>query len=167
MTDPEIQQIADRVILTLQNLAPGEPGWWVPWTAWGSYAGLVVAAVAFIVGLRTLKQKREADAKSEWWRRAQWALEATSSEDTIMYSYGTEMLALLTKSKLTDVEDRGLLDAVWKASSTGMRDEDIKRLIETARNLAGLTDEEEASINSFESPDDPPEPPPNLGDDGF
>lgn len=48
-----------------------------------------------------------------------------------------------------------------------MRDEDIKRLIETARNLAGLTDEEEASINSFEIPDDPPAPPPNPGDDGF
>lgn len=130
-------------------MTPGEPGWWVPWTAWGSYAALVVAAAAIVMGLVTQKQKRKADAKSEWWRRAQWALEATTSDDGTMYAYGTGMLDILATSDLADKEDKGLLDAVWQGTDTEMDDHDILRLIRLASRQKNLTNEDLAVLNSF------------------
>lgn len=167
MNDQQIQEIADRVILALQNLAPGEPSTLAYIAALAPGVALLAAIGAVWVGLRNLKQqqralkvsvrsdarnlkqKREADARSEWWRRTQWALEATASESDEMYGYGTGMLSLLVKSELASPEDKALLYAVRQGTSTDMQEEGINQLVEEAFEQDDLTDEELASLRSF------------------
>lgn len=169
MNEQQIQDIADRVIDALNGLAPRptEPNWWEPWAAFGSYVALAAAAVAFIIGwinfrhqqraLRNtvrsdaanLRQKREADARSEWWKRTQWALEASASKDPRMYAYGTGMLDLLAQSELAGPKDKELLDAVWEGTDTEMQDEVIEQLIKDASAQEDLSYEELVSLMSF------------------
>lgn len=167
MDDQQIQEIADRVIAALQGLAPDAPSPLADIAAFTPVAALIAAIVAAIVGWRNLKQqqralkvtvrsdarnlrqRREADARSEWWRRTQWALEAATSGNTIMYGYGTGMLDLLAQSELAGPEDKELLDAVWEGTSTEMRDDGIERLLMLAKEQDGLTVDELASLRSY------------------
>jgi hypothetical protein len=55
---------------------------------------------------------------TEWWRRAQWALNATASTNHTMYSYGIGILGVLAKSDLAGSEEASLFDAVWEGSCT-------------------------------------------------
>lgn len=141
----------------VQDVAAGDPGWWTIVGAFTPVAALAAAVVAAMVGYRnwrqqqaalasqvaahdsTLAQRTEADARSEWWRRTEWALEATTSANPAMYAYGTGMLGLLARSVLADAADKALLDAVWRNSSTEMRDADIEQLIRQSRAQPGLT----------------------------
>lgn len=100
MDEQQIQQIVDRVVAAIEGLKPGPAQDWQVWGAFGSYATLLAAVVAFLIGWWSIRQKREADARSEWWRRTQWALEASASDNDEMYSYGTGMLDLLARSEL-------------------------------------------------------------------
>lgn len=47
----------------------------------GPLATALAAAVAATVGLTTLRQRAYADARAEWWRRAQWAAERQLSSN--------------------------------------------------------------------------------------
>lgn len=136
--------------------AAGDPGWWTIVGAFTPVAALAAAVVAAVVGFRnwrqqqaalaaqvaahesTLAQRTEADARSEWWRRTEWALAATASANPAMYAYGTGMLGLLATSTLADDADKELLDAVWKNSATGLRDADIERLVLEAKGQPGI-----------------------------
>lgn len=167
MDDKQIQEIADRVVAALEQLAPGEPSVFANLAALTPAAALFAAIVAAIVGWRNLKQqqkalkvtvrsdarnlrqKREADARSEWWKRTQWALEAAASDDPRMYAYGTGMLDLLAQSELAGPKDKELLDAVWEGTDTEMQDEDIEQLIKDASEQEDLTYEELVSLMSF------------------
>lgn len=165
MTEEQIQQIADRVIAALENLAPVDPGF--QFANLGPVAVFIAAGVAAWVGWRNLlhqqtvlketgkkaddalEQKREADARSEWWRRAQWALEAKSSEDPDMNGYGSAILDVLPKSNLTGLEDKKLLDIVWKSTPSEMQDEEITEFIAEFKDLDNLDPEEEETLRSF------------------
>jgi hypothetical protein len=169
MTDKQIQDIADRVIDALHQLAPAEAGWWVPWSAFGSYAALLAAIVAFLIGMRTLKQQKGAlevqrkgaestlgqrqvaDDRAEWWRRTQWALEATASENEMMSAYGNGMLMLLAKSKLASDEDKDLLDTAWKVDTAAADEEHAQRLLwfidAFTREQPGLGEDDKALLD--------------------
>jgi hypothetical protein len=148
MTEEQIQEIADRVIRALEKLAPVDSGFGL--ADLGPLAVLVAAVVAGVVGWRTLSQKREADARSEWWKRTQWALEASASKDPAMYAYGAGMLDLLAQSELAGPKDKELLDAVWETGDTGMKDEGITQLIKEASEQSDLTYEEMLSLLSYD-----------------
>lgn len=165
MTEQQIQEIADQVIEALNKLAPVDPEFSL--VDLGPLAVFTAAAVAAFVGwrnllhqqktlkasarsdARNLSQKRQADARSEWWKRTQWALEASSSDNTTMYAYGAGLLDLLAESDLAGPEDKALLDAVWETGDTGMQDDDIMRLIEDARDQ-DLTYDEMLSVLSYD-----------------
>lgn len=167
MDDKQIQDIADRVIAALQQLAPSEPSVWMNIAALTPVAALTAAIVAALVGwhnlkqqqralkesvksnARSLSQKSQADARSEWWKRTQWALEAAASDDPRMYAYGAGMLDLLAQSELAGPKDKELLDAVWEGTDTEMQDEDIEQLIRDASEQEDLTYEELQSLMSF------------------
>ena len=171
MDDQKIQEIADRFIQALNDLAPGEPTLWMNLVALTPMAALTAAVVAAVVGYknlrqqqralnvsvrsdaRNLRQKREADTRSEWWRRTQWALEAAASDNTTMYGYGAAMLDLLAQSELAGPHDKALLDAVWEVTSTEMEDDSIKQLIQDAREQDDLSYEEMVSLMSFTQAD--------------
>ncbi|KIA72658.1 hypothetical protein ANMWB30_24260 [Arthrobacter sp. MWB30] len=154
MDDKQIQDIVDRVVAALEGLKPGPAQDWQVWGAFGSYATLLAAVVAFLIGWMTIKQKREADARAEWWRRTQWALEAAADPDNeAMNAYGTGMLALLARSELATDMDKELLDAVWEVTETEMEDDSIKAFVERAAHLQGLSEDELAVVRSFYSVD--------------
>lgn len=171
MDDQQIKDIADRLIAALEQLAPGQPSGWTIVASMAPVAALIAAVIAGLIGWRNLKQqqralresvksnakslsqKRQADARSEWWKRTQWALEAAASDDPRMYAYGTGMLDLLAQSELAGPKDKELLDAVWEGTDTEMRDEGIKQLIKDAREQEDLSYEELLSLMSF-GPDD-------------
>lgn len=166
MNDQQIQEIADKVIAALENLAPADPGFQI--ANLGPVAVFIAAGVAAVVGWRNLlhqqtalkesnqkaddalSQKREADARSEWWRRTQWALEATVVEDERMNSYGVGMLQILIKSDMAGPGDKEMLDAVWRDSDVGT-DEDIDQLIEELQDLdeEDLDPEEAEVLGSY------------------
>ncbi|WP_354191377.1 hypothetical protein [Arthrobacter sp. UYCu712] len=156
MNDQQMQEITDRAVAALEGLSSNDPGLWTYVTALGFVALLAAVIVVTVVGLRNLRQKESAskpkvandagnlrrtrgsdtDAMNEWWRRAQWALNATASTNGTMYSYGIGILGVLAKSDLAGSEEKSLFDAVWKGSCTKMRDEEIRHLLEQHRDAA-------------------------------
>jgi hypothetical protein len=119
----------------------------VAWVGWNNLKHQQTALrVSVQSDARNLRQKRQADGRSEWWRRTQWALEATASDDPVMSGYGAGLLSLLAKSDMAGPEDKALLDAVWEGTSTEMKDEGIEQLIRDALDQEGLTEEESASL---------------------
>lgn len=167
MDDRQIQDIADKFIDALHQLAPSEPSVWLIVASLAPIVALVAAGLVAWIGWRNLKhqqkalqvavrsdarnlrQKREADARSEWWKRTQWALEAAASDDPRMYAYGTGGLSLLAQSDLAGRKDKELLDAVWEGTDTEMQDAGIKYLIKVASEQEGLTSGELRSLMSF------------------
>ncbi|WP_269936486.1 hypothetical protein [Arthrobacter sp. HY1533] len=166
MEQAQFSAMAGRVVAALPDVEPVVPGWWTVVGAFTPVVALAAAVVAAVVGYRnlrqqqaavaaqvaaheqTLAQKTAADARSEWWRRTEWALEAAASANPALYAYGTGMLGLLATSTLADDADKELLDAVWRNSSTGLRDADIERLLLAADAPPGLAAGAEGPVGS-------------------
>lgn len=126
---------------------------WVLWVTTGICMVLLVAVGVIVLGMISRQhrkeslarlmtavssipgRKRDLAASSEWWTRTQWALEATVSENEVMNVYGLKMLRALTKSEGADLEEKAMLDAVWRGSFTRMEDDAIDQLIREAREL--------------------------------
>ncbi|MFJ2662514.1 hypothetical protein [Arthrobacter koreensis] len=113
MTEDELHSYLDRTVEALEGMAPG--------TNWPV---LIAAFLAFLIGLFTLWQKSRSDARSEWWRRTQWALEATNSERDRPYAQGTELLRIQAKSRLAGADELEFLNAVWEDSETSVQGTD-------------------------------------------
>ena len=62
-----------------------------------------------------------------------WALEATLSPNDRMFGYGAAMLTELARSVAASKEEKVLLDAVWEATGTQMRDSAIRTLLAEPR----------------------------------
>ncbi|GAB3284483.1 hypothetical protein GCM10027449_28550 [Sinomonas notoginsengisoli] len=91
-----------------------EPQWWEVVSALAPLGTLAAAVVAAVIGLGTLRQRSYADRRAEFWRRTEWALEASVSPDPQLAAMGTMVLASLAKSDLiASDEELELLDAVW------------------------------------------------------
>ncbi|MFH5879843.1 hypothetical protein [Arthrobacter sp. NA-172] len=83
--------------------------WWQILGALSPLAVLVAAIVAAVVGLLSLRQKARADDRSEWWRRAQWALDASLSRSRSEAEMGQRAIGLLGRSELASPEELALL----------------------------------------------------------
>lgn len=132
MTSQQIQDSIDRLVDALNETSQGEPSKLETLASLGPLAILVAALLAFGIGLWNLHQKSEADARSEWWRRTQWALEATTTNNPRLFDYGAGTLERLADTKLAHKEDKALLDAVWQGEGTKMQDERIEALLADA-----------------------------------
>lgn len=104
------------------TVAGAAPEWWQVLGALSPLAVLVAAIVAAVVGLLTLRQKARADDRSEWWRRAQWALDASLSRSPSEAEMGQKAIEILGRSELASREDLALLkvgtqDALLAAST--------------------------------------------------
>lgn len=89
----------------------GPAEWWQVLAALGPLAVLLGALVAGVIGWRTLKQKAEADNRAEWWRRAQWALDAVHSGDKQRGTIGLKVLKVLGESELAGAGELAVLEA--------------------------------------------------------
>ena len=139
------------------------PVWWTTVSALAPISVLTAAVVVLWIGARALKRQQkavsddgrrqamrvgrehESDAMAEWWRRAQWAMEASASPNDRMYSYGTGILGVLAANTQAGREEKELFDAVWRGSFTKMQAEEIEKLIE-AYLAAGQHAENEPRI---------------------
>jgi hypothetical protein len=72
---------------------------------WGALATALGAAVALVVGVVTVGQKGNADRRSEWWRRAQWAVEHAISERDETVEAGLISMMHLIESDLATPAD--------------------------------------------------------------
>jgi hypothetical protein len=70
---------------------------------------LIAAVIAAAIAFATLWQRRRADNRAEWWRRAQWALDASISDQPTRAELGQQAINILGKSKLATPEDGVLL----------------------------------------------------------
>lgn len=81
-----------------------------------------------------LAERRRADDRAEWWKRAQWALDAVLSGDRNREALGFRMLDRLTESGSAGKEDLELLDPAWLRSAASSQSQADETLGET-RNL--------------------------------
>lgn len=79
------------------------------WQVWAAFAPLMAAVIAALIAVVTLWQRRRADNRAEWWRRAQWALDASMSDEPKRAEMGQQAINLLGRSKLATPEDGALL----------------------------------------------------------
>lgn len=159
MTDREIREIADEVVKALNNLAPNSAEWWEKVGALGPVLLFIAALIAAGIAWKNLQEHRRSEARSEWWRRTQWALSATVSENTAMMSYGTQILDELAKSEFADEQDERILEAVWSVTDTGLEEDRVDNFFEALDERDDLSEEEKAEFTIDDSSPLPPEPP--------
>lgn len=92
----------------------------------GPLAILLAAVAGAVVGLLTLRQKAQADAfalaqkseadsRSEWWRRTQWAMDRALDAEDDVKALGLAALSVLSESELAREEELRLLDVAWRS----------------------------------------------------
>jgi hypothetical protein len=102
----------------------GPAEWWQIVAALGPLAVLLGALLAAFIGWNTLRQrtisdnraleqKREADSRAEWWRRAQWALEASLDDKPEKQDIGLAILEALSTSNLAGPEEAQIIAEAW------------------------------------------------------
>jgi hypothetical protein len=113
MPVPPLVQTAVQAAVEAAD-ASAAPAWWQVVAALAPVGTLAAALVAAFVGLGTIRQRSYSDRRAEFWRRTEWALEASASPDPQLAAMGTMVLASLAKSDLiASDEELQLLDAVW------------------------------------------------------
>jgi hypothetical protein len=99
--------------------------WWQVLAALGPLAVLIGAILAALIGWNSLRQRTAADAgalvqktdadnRAEWWRRAQWALDASVDAKPEKQDIGLAVLELLNTSRLAGPEEAQILAEAWK-----------------------------------------------------
>lgn len=96
--------------------------WWEIVAALGPLAVLLAGALTFFIGWKTLEQRRKADQRSEWWTRAQWAIEASLSDDPRRQETGLGVLDLLAQSDLAGTEEAAIISIAWARPLTAIVD---------------------------------------------
>ena len=101
---------------------PETTSWWEVVAALGPLAVLLAGALTFFIGWKTLEQRRKADQRSEWWARAQWAIEASLSDDPRRQETGLGVLDLLAQSDLAGAEEAAIISIAWARPLTAVMD---------------------------------------------
>jgi hypothetical protein len=84
------------------------------WQAWAAFAPLIAAVIAGLIALAALRQRRRADNQSEWWRRAQWGLDAAFDPRPERRAMGLAVLEVLSGSGLATSEELRIIEAAWR-----------------------------------------------------
>jgi hypothetical protein len=81
---------------------------------WAAFAPVIAAVVAGLIAAAALWQKRRADNRSEWWRRTQWALDASFDEDPERQAMGLAVLEVLADSRMVTNEEIRIVEEAWR-----------------------------------------------------
>ncbi|MET3143583.1 UNVERIFIED_ORG: hypothetical protein ABIB13_003320 [Arthrobacter sp. UYEF2] len=119
------------------------------WQVWAAFAPLIAAVIAALIAFFTLWQRRRADNRAEWWRRAQWALDASMSDEPKRAEMGQQAINLLGRSKLATPEDGILLKI---GTDDPLEAANAARLAEAADAVA-ISDHVEARLTRLDDPE--------------
>jgi hypothetical protein len=117
------------------------------WQVWAAFAPLLAALVAAVIAFAALWQRSKADNRAEWWRRAQWALDASMSDQPTRAEMGQQAINILGKSKLATAEDGALLKI---GTEDPLEAADRARLAEAAGAVAA-TDRVDPSLTTVDA----------------
>ena len=78
----------------------------------GPIATALAAVVALTIGVIALLQKSRADRRDQWWKRAQWAIEQTFTDNDEQKALGFRVLQVLADSKLAAPEELRVLESL-------------------------------------------------------
>lgn len=122
----------------MENPATAPAHWWDIIGALGPVAILLAALSAGVIAWLGLRQRSRADRRSEWWTRAQWALDASLSTDLAKKETGLGVLKLLAESKMAGTEELEIISIAWTRplAGAGARMDDAGHLADS-----GITDE--------------------------
>lgn len=100
---------------------------WLRYAA--AFAPLLAALIAGWIAWRTLAQRREADRRDQWWKRAQWAIELAMDRDFSRAVVGLVTLRYLATSDLCTDDDYEMLDKIGgaKIDALTLSEESIRR----------------------------------------
>ena len=153
MDEEQLEQIASQAA----ELARADPAWWEIAAALSPLAVLIGAVVTLWIGLASVRrqrnnaekqsadnrkamaERRRADDRAEWWKRVQWALDASLSDQVKRQDLGFKMLDRLTAAGKVDDEDLTLLDPAWRptaASSAAQAEETMDTASSTLQAMA-------------------------------
>ena len=93
-------------------ISNGTP-WWEVVSSFGPLAILLTAVITGVFAWRNIRDRREADQRSQWWSRAEWALDASMSEDPPRQEIGLGVLDSLAGSDLAGPEELAILEVAW------------------------------------------------------
>ncbi|MBG6184432.1 hypothetical protein IWX65_002407 [Arthrobacter sp. CAN_A214] len=93
-------------------VSDGTP-WWEVVGALGPFAILLTAIITGYFAWQNIKDRRKADQRSQWWTRAEWALDASMSDDFHRQELGLGVLELLAESELAGPEELSVLEVAW------------------------------------------------------
>ncbi|MET3165051.1 UNVERIFIED_ORG: hypothetical protein ABIB19_003482 [Arthrobacter sp. UYEF10] len=119
------------------------------WQVWAAFAPLIAAVIAALIAFFTLWQRRRADNRAEWWRRAQWALDASMSDEPKRAEMGQQAINLLGRSKLATPEDGILLKI---GTDDPLEAANAARLAEAADAVA-ISDHVAARLTRLDDPE--------------
>lgn len=102
-----------RASTTVLGRTAAPEQWWDIVASLGPLATLAAASIAAVLAWRTLAQRRQADQRSQWWTRTQWALDAAMSDDADRREVGLGVLDLLARSDLAGQEEVEIISIGW------------------------------------------------------
>lgn len=118
--------------------AVNQPDWVTKVGALGPLATALAAAVAFAIGLATVAQKWRADRRDQWWKRAQWSLEAaiaTGDDNADRRRVGQSAITYLGRSSGLRARDDILFLRAAVPSDTVL---EVTQRLEAVRSQEGM-----------------------------
>lgn len=152
MTAEEIEELARLTAEALRS----DPSWWEILAALGPLAVMGGAIVTLWIGLASvrrqrlnteqqsadnrvaIRERRRADDRAEWWKRAQWALDASMSDSAVRQDLGFKMLNRLIVPGNMDTKDLEILESSWLRTPAGSEGQADKALDERKVKLEAL-----------------------------
>lgn len=77
----------------------------------GSETTVIVGGLGFVAAMLALRQRSGADRRDAWWKRAQWAIDLSTSSDPYTRRVGTDAMFVLIADTKATAADLDVLDA--------------------------------------------------------
>lgn len=110
---------------------PAFAGWWDSWfwtfaqsSGFGGVAAVVAAGIAYAAVRRQTVHARDAQRKEQWWKRAEWALNHTMSDDVDKRTVGYQVLTALAESEWANEHEGDVIAAATERGATAMLDDE-------------------------------------------
>jgi len=78
--------------------------------------GSLASALVFLAAMLTLAQKARTDRHDAWWKRAQWAIDRSLSDEDRTRIVGTKAMLVLAADRTAASADLDVLDAAVVAA---------------------------------------------------